>query len=263
MRKYHGIARQFVRIGWIRKSQFRWEFFNQVLMDVLFYTSHVLLFEILFGMGEGLSIAGWERADVRVYLGMVFVHDAFAMTCLGQAWHFGDDLKKGNLDSLRIRPAHPVFLYFFQRFSPEGLSNLVIASAYLGWSLFQAGLGPSVALAGHLLWAVGLAFWTQTILHVLYSCAEFWLTDSDLGRFLDETLGTLGDRPIDIYGRRVRLFLLLLLPVGALAWLPASLLLGRLSAWSGLFHSVWIVVLGWAIFRLWRCGFRRYESAMG
>lgn len=263
MRKYQGIALQLVRIGWIRKSQFRWEFFNQILMDVLFYASHVLLFEILFGMGQDLSIAGWERADVRVYLGLVFVHDAFSMTCLGQAWHFGDDLKKGNLDPLRIRPAHPVFLYFFQRFSPEGLMNLLIAFGYLAWGLTQAGVEPSFALAAYLVWAVALAFWAETILHVLYACAEFWFLDSDLGRFFNETFGTLGDRPIDIYGRRVRLFLLFLLPVGALSWFPASLLLGRLSPWMALAYSAWIAAFGWGIFRLWKRGFRRYESAMG
>ena len=39
---------QFVRIGVIRKSQFRLEFFNQVVMDCLWYATHILTFEILF-----------------------------------------------------------------------------------------------------------------------------------------------------------------------------------------------------------------------
>ncbi|MEC8493975.1 MAG: hypothetical protein VXZ39_03580, partial [Planctomycetota bacterium] len=85
----------------MRKSQFRWEFLNQVLMDVCFYVSFVLTFDILYGLGADgarLTLAGWDHASMRVYLGFAFVADALAMTFLGQQWHFGADLKNGHLD---------------------------------------------------------------------------------------------------------------------------------------------------------------------
>jgi ABC-type uncharacterized transport system permease subunit len=46
-----------------------------------------------------------------------------------------------------------------------------------------------------------------------------------------------------------------------MAYLPASVLLGRMSVPSGLAHTAWIVLFGLALFRLWRASFRRYESA--
>jgi ABC-type uncharacterized transport system permease subunit len=104
-----------MRIGVIRKSQFRLESLNQVVMDVTFYLTHVLLFELVFGLSQ--EIAGWRMADMRVLLGFYFVSDAFMMVFLGQAWHFGDDLKKGNLDPYSVRPGSPILLYYFQRFS--------------------------------------------------------------------------------------------------------------------------------------------------
>ena len=63
--------------------------------------------------------------------------------------------------------------------------------------------------------------------------------------------------------RRVRMFFLLLVPIGFLAWLPASLMLGRIGPLAGILHTAWIVVLGLVVFRLWNRGFRRYESALG
>lgn len=260
---YGRITRQIVRIGVVRKSQFRWEFFNQVVMDVLFYGSNVVLFEILFGLDAGVTLGGWDRNAMRVYLGMVFVHDAFAMTWLGQGWHFGDDLKKGNLDVLRLRPVHPTFLYFFQRFSPEGLTNLAIALSYLSWGLAGAGLEPSLGLAGRLGWALVLGCWGETMLHVLYASAEFYFVNSDLGRLFSESFTSLGERPLEIYHRRLRLFLVFLLPVAALAWVPASLVLGRIDALAALGYSAWFLGLGVGIVRFWRWSFRRYESAMG
>lgn len=247
----------------VRKSQFRVEFLNQVLMDVLFYASHLLVFEILFDFEQGLSIAGWSHAEMRVFLGMVFVHDAFMMTWLGQGWHFGEDLKNGKLDPFRIRPAPTVFLYFFQRFSPEGIMNFAIACAILAWGLSAPELSISPWILPLALWGFAIAFFAQTVLTVLYATAEFWFLNSDLARTFSEVFGSLGSRPIDIYNRRVRTFFLLLVPIGFLAWLPASLMLGRIGLLAGLLHTAWIAAVGLGVFRLWNRGFRRYESALG
>ena len=257
------ITWQLARIGVVRKSQFRFEFLNQVLMDVMFYASHLLVFEILFGFEEGLSIAGWSHAETRVFLGMVFVHDAFMMTWLGQGWHFGEDLKDGKLDTFRIRPAPTVFLYFFQRFSPEGLMNFAIAGSILVWGLSSPELSISPWIPLLALWGIAIAFFAQTVVTVLFASAEFWFMNSDLGRTFSEVFGSIGSRPLDIYNRRVRTFFLLLVPIGFLAWLPASLMLGRIGFLAGLLHTAWIVVLGRVVFWLWNRGFRKYESAMG
>ena len=123
MRTYLAVARQLVRIGVIRKSQFRVEFFGQVLMDVLWYLTHVLVFEILFLHTD--SIAGWD------------------VVWLGQAWHFGRELKDGKLDTVRVRPISPIFLYFFQRFRLEGTANMAIAVGYL---VYAVGMGPGFSL---------------------------------------------------------------------------------------------------------------------
>ena len=54
----------------MRKSQFRWEFVNQVLMDV-FYVSFVLTFDILYGprwrRGATVPVAGWDHASMHLY----------------------------------------------------------------------------------------------------------------------------------------------------------------------------------------------------
>ncbi|MEK7487315.1 MAG: ABC-2 family transporter protein, partial [Planctomycetota bacterium] len=114
--RYLRIISQFMRVGIVRKSQFRVEFFSQVIMDLIWYFTHILVFEFLYLHTD--SIAGWNREEIRVFLGFLFVSDAFMMACLGQNWHFADDLKNGNLDTFRVKPASTIFLYFFQRFSP-------------------------------------------------------------------------------------------------------------------------------------------------
>lgn len=260
LRVHLGIARQFARAGIVRKSQFRTEFFSQVVMDCIWYSIHILVFEFLFQHTE--SIAGWTLPEVRVFLGYLFVADAFMMTWLGQGWRFGRDLKDGLLDPIRVRPASPIFLYFFQQFSLEGAVNLSIAFGYLGYGLLQSGLELAPGTAVLALWGVAIAWWGRALLTILFSISEFYLLHSDLAQFLSELFIQPADRPLDIFGRRLKQFLLFLIPVGALSYLPACLVLGRIGPAAGLFHSAWLFGLGLLVFRFWRHSFRRYESAM-
>jgi ABC-2 type transport system permease protein len=254
------IARQFARMGVARKTQFRVEFVSQVVMDVVWYATHVSVFEIL--MQHTDSLAGWKLPELRVFLAFLFVSDAFWMAWMGKSWHFGRDLKDGNLDPVRVRPASPIFLYFFQSFSLEACVNGGIAFGYLGWALANAGLLGEWRTWALLPWAIALCWWARVVVTVLFSTAEFYLLNSDLGMFAYELfLGPI-ERPLDVFGRRIKQLLLLVVPVGVLTHLPAALLLGRIGALEALAHSAWLVVLGLGVFRAWRASFRRYESAL-
>ena len=68
---------------------------------------------------------------------------------------------------------------------------------------------------------------------------------------------------MDIFTRRVRAFFIFVVPVGAMAHVPASLVLGKWSVAEGLLASAWAILMGAVVFRAWRWSFRRYESAMG
>ena len=268
------VLRGYARIGWVRKSQFRWEFVNQVLMDVLFYVSFVLTFKMLYGLGGGsnegaLSLGGWSYAEMKVYLGMTFVSDALMMTFMGQQWHFGADLKNGALDPFRVRPGPTAFLYFFQRFSPEGLTNLIIASGWLVYAL--SGIAPGGADAQvsflHLAWtlpcAVVVIATCQVCMTIAYTLVELWVTNSDLGHLSSMIFNSLGERPLDVYPTGMRRFLTFIMPVAGTAWYPASLVLGKLSPAMALGFPVVLVVFGWVVSRVFRRGLRRYDSAMG
>ena len=260
VRHYLAVGRQFVRIGVIRKSQFRLEFVTQVLMDCIWYLSYALTFEILFLHTE--EIAGWSVDEIRVFLGFVFCADSFLMVWLGQAWHFGRELKDGKLDSARVRPIAPVFLYFFQRFSLEGAVNMAIALAYLLFAVGRSPVGFTAASGVMLVWGLALAWWGRLVLTVLLACTEFYALHGNLSNFGHELLAAGSDRPLDIYGRRVRAFLLLALPLGVLAQVPASMVLGRIGWLAAAGYSAWLLLFGAGVLKLWQRGFRRYESAM-
>ena len=255
------IARELVRIGVIRKSQFRMEFLFQVVMDCVWYGTFIVSFEVLFTQAE--TFAGWTHDMMRVFLGFVFVSDAFMMAWLGQTWRFARDLKDGKLDTVRVRPASPVFLYFFQQFSLEAVVNMAVAMAYLGHAMARAGCfeAPSIVLTLPL--AMALSWWARVTTNVAFTIIELHAVGSDLANFLHRFLGAWNEQPLDVYTMRMKLLLLHVIPVGAMTWLPASMVLGRLAPWEVVFHSAWQVAFGLGVFALWKRSFRRYESALG
>lgn len=255
------ILRQQARIGVIRKSQLRVEFFSQVVLDCIWYGVKILTFEMLFLHVR--RIAGWRVEEVRVFLGFVFLADAFMMMWLGQRWRFGRDLKDGKLDPVRVRPGSPVLLYFFQQFSLEACVNMAIASGFLVHAASRAGLASSPATWLLMAWGVLLGWWTITAASVAFSIAEFYFVHSDLGMFLSHSLDVAAAQPLDVFGARIRLFLLWLAPIGVMTYVPACLVLRRMSPLAGLAHTAWIVLVGVLALRAWRWSFRRYESALG
>lgn len=258
---YLRIARELARVGIVRKSQLQLEFWCQVIMDCFWYASHVAVFEVLYS--QVTSIAGWSRAEFRVLIGFLFVSDAFMMIWLSQMWRFGRDLKDGKLDSFRVRPASALFLYGFQQFSLEGCTNMLFAFGYLIYAVSIAVPEPSALTALVLAGCVVLSCWARFVVVTLFAAFEVAWVGSDVMRFMTELLLSGSDRPLDIFGARVRAFLIYVVPVGALTHVPASILLGRYG-WLESFGLVaWLIALGVGVAFGWTRAFRRYESAMG
>lgn len=258
--RYLSIARQFARIGVVRKSQFRVEFLSQVAMDAVWYACHVGVFEVL--MRHARTMAGWGADELRVFVAFLFVSDAFWMMWLGRSWQFSRDLKDGNLDPVRVRPASPIFLYFFSQFSLEAVVNMAIASGYMAWAL--ASVSTDDPLTPWLLapWGIALCWLARVALAVFFSIAEFHLVNSDLSMFAYDLFLGPAERPLDVFTRRIKLFFLYLVPVGFLTHVPASLVLGRIGLLEGLAYSAFLVAFTWTSCKLWRRAFRRYESAL-
>lgn len=258
--RYARIGFQFARVGIVRKSQLQAEFWFQVLMDCIWYGSHVAIFEVLYTHTE--SIAGWDREAFRVLLGFLFVSDAFMMIWLGQMWRFGRDLKDGKLDPFRVRPGATFFLYAFQQFSIEGCVNMAVALGYLLYAIQRALPVVTAVTVALTCLAIPLCFWARTMVGVLFSMLEIHFVGSDANRFLQEIVHATADRPLDIFGARVRAFLLYAIPTGALTHIPASLVLRRYGLLEGTLTVSWLLLLGVLLLIAWHRSFRRYESAM-
>jgi ABC-type uncharacterized transport system permease subunit len=232
-----------------------------VVMDCFWYAAHVSVFEVLYAHTG--DIAGWKREEFRVLLGFLFVSDAFMMIWLGQLWRFGRDVKDGAIDPYRVRPASTFVLYGFGQFSPEGCVNMLFAFGYLVYGIGVARPDAGLMVVVLTVLAIGVSLWARIVLAALFALLDLRFVGSELGRFLRETLGAVHDRPIDLFERRTRLFLLYVVPLGALTQVPASLVLGHYDLVEGAAAVTWLGIVGALLIAGFGRALRRYESAMG
>ena len=257
----HGrIARRYAAIGIVRRAQFRTEFFSQVIMDIVFYGVHVALFEFLYRHVD--NVAGWTIHDVRVFLGWLFLSDAFMMVWMSNAWMLPEDLKNGNLDTVRVRPVQPAFLYLFQKFSLEACVNALIALGWLLWAIDAHPQGWTPWQAPLFVWCVLVCCMGRAAVMTLFSTVEFIWVNGELSRVLNLLAVDVNDHPLDVYGRRGRAFLLYMLPLGAMNYAAASMWLGKCAQAEAVALSVFVPTLMVLSFALFARMFRRYESAM-
>ena len=259
LRKYLGLYWAFFRASLAADLEFRANFATRIVTDIFWYVAQVMSFELLYNYTN--EIGDWHRAEMRVFLGVLFVVDGLSMILFSTNLdNMSENVRKGTLDLLLTKPVNSQFMISLQRASTAHLGNLLIAIAYLAWAL---GNYESFSLA-RTLWLLvtvpcGLAIFYS--FRFLFSAADVIFTRAENLQYLWYHLYRLGIRPDSIYPPWLKYLVLTLLPMGLIASVPSRILLGTGSPWLVL----WAVLISFASIRfsnaVWEYSLTKYTSA--
>jgi ABC-2 type transport system permease protein len=259
VRKYLSLYSAFFRASLTADLEFRVNFATRILTDIFWYLAQVVSFEVLFNFTD--NIGGWNRDEMRVFLGILFVIDAVFMVIFSSNLdNLSDSVRKGNLDLLLTKPVNSQFIISCQRASTAHLGNLLLAFVWLGWALSR--------LEGFAWWRLGwLALAIPSGVLIFYGCRFFFsacaviFTRAENLQYLWYHLYKLGMRPDTIYFPWLRFVVLTAIPVGLIASVPAQAVLGTADPWLvlwGVAAAGLIVLLSG---KFWRYALRHYTSA--
>lgn len=184
-------------------------------------------------------VMGWTAEEVTLVAGLYFLL-AGLVTGLVEP-NLGEvveSIRTGGLDFVLLKPADAQLLASLRRVAPAHVWDIVAAVLMIGWSL-RGIPPPSVVdwlVAGLMLLCGFVAMYGVWILAI---CASFWFVRVDNLRFLLWSVSDAGRWPLDVFGRWIRLVLVVLVPVGIATTFPALALRGT---WSGA-----LVLVGCAI----------------
>lgn len=247
------------KASFIADLEYRANFFSRILTDVFWYIAQIITFEVLYQ--HTTHIGDWNVLQMRVFLGLLFVTDAFYMIFIHENLdNISEKVRKGDLDLLLAKPVNSQFMITLQKANTAIFGNLILGSAWLLYSLH----GLESFNYARLLWLAVYIPCSMAVVYTmrfLFSASAVIFTRSENLQFLWWQVYRLGMRPDSMYNPVMRWILLTVVPVGMIASVPARALLDPFNA----FVFIWPFVLAPTLIYLshlfWKFALKFYSSA--
>lgn len=259
LKKYLGIYRAFFKASLVADLEYRLNFVVLVIGEFIWYSTQLILFEVLYRHTD--IIGDWNVHQMRVFVFLVLFVDSIYMILWDPNFSvFTDNVRKGTLDLLLMKPVNSMFMLSSQRLSVSHIPCFFITFGGLVWALAQLPAFNWLKL----LW---LVFLIPAGLSVIF-CGRFALnstsilfTRADFLQYIWYSLFRLGLRPDAIYNGFLRIILIFVLPFAMVASIPARILLEPTQLWM----LAWALVLPFILFfllrRYWSFCLKHYSSA--
>lgn len=257
--KYARLFIAFFKASFVADLEYRANFLTRIVTDIFWYAAQIITFETLFRHTQ--QIGGWNVEQTRVFLGVLFVVDAIYMILFHDNLdRMSERVRKGELDLLLAKPVDSQFMLSLQRISTALIGNLVIGISWLTYALI--GLPDFEPL--RLLWLIILIPTGITCIYsvrFIFSSMSVILTRAENIQYLWFQIYKLGMRPDSIYFPWLRFIILTVLPVGVIASVPATALIGPPKPLLFLWVLLWSGILIYLSHLFWNWCLKFYSSA--
>lgn len=259
LKKYFLLYIAMFKASFITDLEYRANFFTRILTDVFWYIAQVATFEVLYQHTD--KIGDWDKYQMRVFLGLLFVIDACYMIIIHENLeNISDKVSKGDLDLILAKPVNSQFMLTLQKANTAIFGNLLLAIAWLFYAL--NGLPEFDYM--RLLWLVVLIPCSLIVVYsmrFMFSATAVIFTRSENLQFLWWQVYRLGMRPDSMYSPYLKYALLTILPVGVIISIPARALLNPPELNYLLWPLVLVPMLIYGTHRFWNFALKHYSSA--
>lgn len=259
LKKYFILYVAMFKASFISDLEYRANFLTRIFTDIFWYIAQIATFEVFYQHTQ--KIGDWNLAQMRVFLGVLFVVDAICSLLFTENIDsFSEKIRKGDLDLLLVKPVDSQFMISLQRAATAYLGNLLLSFLWLGWSLAQfPEFNPL-----RLLWLIFLIPCGVVITYVirfLFATTAIVLTRSENLQFIWWQLYRIGTRPDSTYLPWFKYLILTAFPVGVIASVPSRALLDPPNYYILLWPLLLTPFLLFLSHRFWNYCLRHYTSA--
>jgi ABC-2 type transport system permease protein len=221
-----------------------------------------ILFLNVIYKGAG-TIGGWTFAETMVILGTgQLIFNAYWMFTPGAGSTLIDLVRKGSLDRFLLRPINAWFSVSIDGSNVFMLIPSLIAAIFiLVYGCTKSQINPSSFDILMYCIALVLGFFITWFTYLAVSSVSFYFTDIEGFLGFLSNLGELQKYPGTIYTGAARFVFLILIPIGIIAYTPASFLV---KGFSISLMTIQIVAAIWvttAFKFLWKYEIKNYSSA--
>lgn len=262
MMRYLRLLATQAHVSFLLLAQYRGDFVFSLFLASFWTLSALVPLLVLFS--DRTSVGGWSWGEALLVVGwfnvLKGVQSIVIQPSMNQAV---EQIRKGTLDFVLMKPADAQILVSFQRFDFRQLSDVIVGTALLGYALATLHVVPSPLAVAATVVSLACAVLVIYAIWVMVMSLAFVFVKVDNLTFLFSSIYDAARWPASIFRGGFAFVFTFVLPLTLMTTYPALALLGRMGA-----RELGIALAGAAFFTLmsrwlWTACVRRYTSAGG
>lgn len=259
MRRYFRVYRAFFTSSLARELEFRANFLAKVGESVVWMGFFVMIVLVIYQNTD--SVAGWSRGDAFILAATCFLFDALHAAFFMSLLELPEQVRKGTLDFVIVRPVDSQFWVSMRRFNFSQIGTLLAGIAMVWAGIATGGHTPSAVQWIAYLFLLGCALGLFYAFNLMLMTLGIWLVRVDNLWVLSESALQVARFPLDIYSFTLRRVLTYAVPLAFLATIPARQIVKGFDPQMVALGAVWSVSALVAARLFWRFALTKYQSA--
>jgi ABC-2 type transport system permease protein len=260
VRRYLGLLAVQFKASALLSLQYRSDFVLDGIIEVFWTTTAIIPLFVIYGVRH--SVAGWGFGESLLVVGWFTLLQGVLEGAINPSLsNVVEQVRKGTLDFVLIKPADAQFLVSTARFQPWRAVNVLTALALFVYAFTRLGRAPGALDVGAALTMLGASVVVLYSLWILTVSAVFYVVRIDNLTHLFTSVFDAARWPSAFFRGVLRWIFTFVIPLALMTTYPAEALLGTLGART-LFSSVLGAALfAWAARAVWQRSIGRYTSA--
>lgn len=210
----------------------------------------------------GRSFPGWTIYEVLLIQSVFLISKGIAFPFLwGVVWNTMDKVREGTFDLILLKPHSPILITISSSFDSEEASRLIGGIVLFIYSADRLGGLPLFSYLKLFLMVLLSVLVISSFAILMTSVTFKWIGNSRLFEIF-ENISLISQYPFSIYTKAFRDVFTMIVPIGMIGFIPASVFLDKEV--TGLSFSILacIALLFLSVF-IWRYMIKKYSSAGG
>lgn len=259
MGRYLQLFGKLFRYSIITQMQYRLNFLLMLPVH-LAWTMQEVIFTLILYLYTA-KILNWTKYEIILLIGTYFIIDSLLTSILlHNIIDLSDKIRTGQLDFFILKPIDSQFLVFTYRID-LGLVfafSIGVVLIIISFIRLHILLDPFRILV-YLLLVINGFITFASIIYIISSFA-FRTVKVDYVYNLFITFAEFSRKPFDIYPRILRYFMIYVIPLGFIAYIPAGYLLSKAN-YLWYLSFIYTPVLFLISRKIWKLSIKTYESA--
>lgn len=208
------------------EMQYRVSFLFQLLFGFAFQTVGFVFVAVVLTRFE--AVGGWGLWEVGLLYGIRLTGHGLWIVVMNQVFRFDQIVQEGEWDRFLIRPMPLWAQLMFTQFRITPLGDFIAGAVLLAFALGTVDIDWSPGLVVFLALAIVSGALIDGAFQLGGAAFAFrYLETLPLRIVFDDLQGRFGSYPMTIFERPLRAFMTWIVPMAFMAWLPATVVLGR------------------------------------